>query len=186
MKRLILTFLMLAFSSFAPAGELELGFSLPFAPKQIIDIQKKYPPYELKRHTVRYEAEGAPYVEQHIRVERGGKLMLDLYVEPVTANADKAKWLVREVKIISPEFRDSAGMHVGAKVSDFFAVYPQASVYYIPEADVMSMENGKDDRIQYGVSTKSYRMRINVDSDMIRLKKSGFKEDARITDIRLY
>lgn len=169
---------------FSPAALAAIGgFSLPFEVGDQIDTQKEYSPYTLEPHTVHWQEEGESGDAPYFLIRHDGEIMLDMHVSP---GSDETIWQVEEIYVISPKYRDSAGMHIGAKVSDFFARYPQAGAYYAPEYDSIWLESGQGYGLKYGVSMESYRMPIDVDSDRILLKKEGFDDKAIITHIRIY
>lgn len=90
-----------------------------------------------------------------------------------------------EMMILSEKFKTAKGIGVNSTIEEFIKQYPDYSIWYTYVSERYIIQ-AKGLNTQFILSEMDFKSELNVTSDQTILKKSDFKENAKIIKIRMY
>ncbi len=156
-------------------GDFKIGGSIPFP--------ESSDNYEINEEVQIRMTEEGEFKETVYIVKKEGeeimqlKLKYDFNTEQYTKNID-------EIIVTSSLVKTPEGIGIGSTMNDFIKIYPDYDLWYTYVSGMYVIET-KNINAQFILDKKDFIGELDITGDVITLKKSDFKQDAKILKIRV-
>ena len=151
------------------AGQFAIGKKIPLNLKENVLIENK---------TRNKTEEGTTFTEKYTSVSKNGTILLNTMLSE--------EGLITEITVVSNQFKTAKNIGVQNTIEEFTKAYPNYNIWYSYVGNIFVIESStlkaqfllhKDDF--KGDSKKLYS------SDLVQLKPSDFKTNAKIISVRI-
>ncbi len=139
--------------------------------------------FDISKELIEESSEGETYQVVNYQCSKNGEQHLTL-IPHFDLRTQEYNEIISEIIIHSKEYTTAEGIHVGAKISEFQSVYPDAKAYYsyVSESVWLSVNQSN---VQFHLDPAMIED-LEVSSDLEEIPLSSIDTKARIENIRIY
>ncbi len=148
-------------------------------------IPKKLENYAIKEEKQTISEEGVTYEEIMYTITKDETEILKIY-RAYDYVSDGYNQNIGQIMVNSNQFKTEKNIGVGTTLENLKKAYPNLKIWYTYVSDMYVAETDDLPKIQFLLDPNDFIGELEVKSDIITLKETDFKENAKILQIRVF